>query len=375
MKDILEKLKQKEIISSENISALRNYISKKHPNLSSREASILLVNSIHKIIDNNLLQFDEDHRNKIRQILIGNSVHKSSFMITADEILYAFTDICEDKEDYINNLFAWINEAHNIEVTKEQLVHIIDEIKKQDTEYVNKDIQLEPEDILLNNEEIGEASHLPVYKKTINKYLGIAICGFFIAIFSLSILIKDRKTENVEVVAADEVIEMEIRDINELPLEFKYKNIEIEKLREWLKDRNSRLADEPYLSAIVGAAEEFDINPILMIAIVGQEQGFVPKTHEHADKIANNPFNVYGSWIDYNTDIFDSSKIAAVTLVNLSKNRPSHIDPIKWINRKYAEDENWHKGVSKIFYMLSEEIIIPEELSNRKIIEEPTFNR
>lgn len=375
MRDALVKLKQKEIISSENISALRSYISKKHPNLSSHEASILLADSINKIIDSNLLEFNTEHRNKIRQIIISNSVHKSSFLITADEILYAYTDICADKEDYIKNLCVWINEAQKIEVTKEHLLDIIYEIKKLDTEYLNKDIQLEPEAILLHKEDIGEISNTPVHKKARKKYLGIAICGFFIAMFSLSIFLKDKKPEIIEIVDADEVIVMETRDINELPLEFKYKNIEIEKLREWLNSRNSKLAEEPYLSAIINAAEEFDINPILMIAIVGQEQGFVPKSHEHADRIVNNPFNVYGSWVDYNTDIFDSSKIAAVTLVNLSKDRPSHIDPIQWINRKYAEDENWHKGVSKIFYTISEELVVSEEFLNRKIIEEPSFNR
>ncbi|MFA5523820.1 MAG: hypothetical protein WDA24_05650 [Tissierellales bacterium] len=360
MKDLLEKLKQKVMVSAENISALRNYISKKHPNLSSREASTLLVNSIHKIIDNNLIQFDTDYRDKIRQIIIDNSVHKSSFLITTDEVLYAFADICEDKEDCINNLCAWIQEAHNMEVTKEELIHIIDEIKKLDTEYMIKDIQLEPKDILLQSEDVGEISNLPVHRQALNKYIGIAICGFLIALLILPKPIKDKKEEIVEIVAADEIVVMETRDINELPLELKYKSIEIEKLRAWLNGRNSRLADEPYLSAIVSTAQEFDINPILMIAIVGQEQGFVPRSHEYADRIANNPFNVYGSWVDYNTNILDSSKIAALTLVNLSKDRPSDIDPIQWINRKYAEDENWHKGVSKIFYMLNEELAISE---------------
>ncbi len=358
MNVILEKLKKKEIISSQNVSDLKKYISIKYPNLSSREASILLADSIHKIIDNNLQQFNTECRYKIRQNIISNSVHKSSFMITADEIIYAFTDIFTDAEDYIDNLLTWINDNYNIAAIKEQLLDTINEIKKLDTEYIGKDIWLEPEKIILSDENIKEVFDVQVPIKPINKHLGIVICGFLIAVFSITMIIKNNKTENIETVAADEIIEIEreIKEINELPIEFKYKNIEVEKLREWLNSRDSRLADEPYLTAIISVAEEFDINPILLIAITGQEQGFVPRSHKYSDKMVNNPFNVYGSWIDYNTDIFDSSRIAATTIVNLSKNRPSHVDAIQWINRKYAEDQNWHKGVTKIFRIIFEEL-------------------
>lgn len=361
MKEILEKLKQNEIISTRNISDLRRYISTKYPNLSSHEASILLVNTLHKIIDNNLLQFDSEYRNRIKQSIVNKSIHKNPFMITADEVVYAFVDNYEDEERYIDGLVAWLNERQSIEVARNQLLDIIDEIKKIDTEYLAKDIQLEPEEIILHNEVIEESANMQIPKRAANKYLGIAICGFLIGLFSLTMLIKNNKAEEADIGVADEVIEVEeTRDINELPREFKYKNIEVGKLREWLNRRDSRLADEPYLTAIINAAEEFDINPMLLIAITGQEQGFVPRTHQYADKMANNPFNVYGSWIDYNTDISDSARIAAITIVNLSKNRPDDVDPIQWINRKYAEDENWYKGVSKIFHMLNEEMLLVE---------------
>lgn len=367
MKEILEKLKQKEIISAKNVSDLRRYISTKYPNLSSHESSILLVNTIHKIIDNNLLQFDSECRDKIRQSIISKSVHKSTFNITADEVLYAFVDNYIEEENYIDNMVSWVNENQAIEITRNQLLGVIDEIKKLDTEYLAKAIQLEPEEIMLYNEVIEEPANMQMPKRTVNKYLGMAICGFLLALFTLTVFIKSNKPEEVDIATADEIIEIEeVRDINELPREFKYKDIEVGKLREWLNNRDSRLADEPYLTAIISVAYEFDINPILLIAITGQEQGFVPRTHPYADKMANNPFNVYGSWIDYNTEISDSARIAAITIVNLSKNRPDDVDPIQWINRKYAEDENWHKGVSRIFHMLSEELSLVEQYLNEE---------
>lgn len=131
-------------------------------------------------------------------------------------------------------------------------------------------------------------------------------------------------------------------------VEFSYRSIDAESLKNYLKKRNSKLAEEPYFSTMLSTAMEYDINPIILFAITGQEQGFVSNKSSDAAKIANNPFNVYGSWKKYNTNIQDSSKIASVTLLRLYEGCPDGTDPIKWINRKYAEDKNWHKGVNSI---------------------------
>lgn len=147
---------------------------------------------------------------------------------------------------------------------------------------------------------------------------------------------------------------------NHLPQHLQYKRVNIEALKKWLAERDSALADEPYFNSIYDTAKKYDINPLLMFAITGQEQGFVPKSNEDVATIVNNPFNVYGSWQDYNTDINDSTKIAAITILNLSKDCPEDEDPIKWINRKYAEDDNWHIGVSKIFTQLEKATTLKE---------------
>lgn len=361
MSDILEKLKHKEIISPKNVLELRNYISNKYPNLSSHEASIFFANSIHKIIDNNLKHFDKKHRDDIRQRLISNSVHKSSFIITADEIFYTFIDLNIDSDICIDSLVDWVNDNQDIEISKEYLLDIVAGVRKCHKEYPIENIQIDSNFIASDNGNAEKSFSMKADKLPMNKHLGVVICVFLIALFSITIYKKSIKTEDIISMAANDVIELETRNINELPTEFKYKNIDIERLRECLNVRDSKLAEEPYLTAIINTAEQFDINPVLLIAITGQEQGFVPRSNEYAEKIVNNPFNVYGSWIKYNTDIYDSSKIAAITLINLSKDRPSHVDTIQWINRKYAEDENWHKGVTSIFYMLSEELALAQE--------------
>jgi hypothetical protein len=137
-----------------------------------------------------------------------------------------------------------------------------------------------------------------------------------------------------------------------LPDEFKYKVIDQISLREFLKSRGSILSEEPYFSVIINTSKDFNLNPLLLFAIAGQEQSFVPKESKNAVKIANNPYNVFNSWQNYNTDIEDSSRIASRTVINLSKDRPSNIDLFIWINRKYSEDKDWHYGVRSIYEQL-----------------------
>ena len=138
-----------------------------------------------------------------------------------------------------------------------------------------------------------------------------------------------------------------------IPKYFEYKDISTENLKNFLNSKNSILADEPYFSAILKSSKDFNLNPLILFAITGQEQHFVPKSEKDAKKIANNPFNVFHSWQEYNTNIKDSSTIAARTVVNLCKDRPPKEDPFKWINQKYSGDKNWWKGVKAIYEELN----------------------
>lgn len=152
-----------------------------------------------------------------------------------------------------------------------------------------------------------------------------------------------------------------VQNDNGLSPELKFKAVNESTLKASLENRNSILSDEPYFSTIISVCREQDINPLFMFAVLGQEQGFVPRDNIHALTIANNPFNVFGSWIKYNTNIKDSCQIAARTMINLSQNRPENVNPIQWINTRggqggYAEDEKWWLGVNFIFEKLKTEV-------------------
>jgi len=138
-----------------------------------------------------------------------------------------------------------------------------------------------------------------------------------------------------------------------MPKALRYAEIDKQALIAYLNGRDSLLAEAPYFEAIMDTAREYDLHPHLLFAITGQEQGFVPKSAKQAAKIANNPFNVGHSWMEFNTDIANSAGIAARLLVKLGESRPEGYDPFEWFNRTYAEDPLWSVGVRKIFDKLS----------------------
>lgn len=127
-----------------------------------------------------------------------------------------------------------------------------------------------------------------------------------------------------------------------------------ERLQGYLKRKNSLLAEEPYFSTIMNTCAAEDVHPVLLFAIAGQEQGFVKRGSENAALIVNNPFNVYHSWVEYNTDLKDSSRVAAITIKSALANRPKGENAFKWLNKTYAEDSKWWSGTEQIFMSIEE---------------------
>ena len=80
-----------------------------------------------------------------------------------------------------------------------------------------------------------------------------------------------------------------VKQKNALPDDCAMPRSIVERLVRYLRTKSSLLAEEPYLSAIIKAAKEHDIHPLLLFAITGQEQAFVPKTAKNAAKNRQQP--------------------------------------------------------------------------------------
>jgi peptidoglycan hydrolase CwlO-like protein len=164
----------------------------------------------------------------------------------------------------------------------------------------------------------------------------------------------EQETKHAEAILSTSVSEVAEKDL-------RYQNISPEALYNYVHNHGSIFTIQD-IQTICNAANTYDVNPALLIAITGQEQNFVPPGPD-AEYIRNNPFNVFYSWQVYNTDLADSANIAANTLRHkLSVPPPAGEDAILWINDPrnpwgiYAQDPKWAYGVRSFFDSIIESI-------------------
>lgn len=146
------------------------------------------------------------------------------------------------------------------------------------------------------------------------------------------------------------------------PNAFPYKEIDHRAFMTYLSQKRNGLIGDPknYYKVII-MAKEHDLDALLLFAIIGQEQNFVLRDQTDATKILNNPFNVYHSWEDYNTNLSESTLIAINTIKNRLKTCPDESDPIIWLNKTYAEDPNWYKGVTSFYTYFSTHFLVSDD--------------
>lgn len=342
-----EQLLQIEVLDQHRIKELKERINVRYETSTSKQKATILAQAIHTIIDNSLPNFSTETKRSIRMELMNKKLAANSLSISANDIIESSIELAT-QEELEKELSQWLlkkidTDLNNVEIYLDNLLQRRQNVENEiacSTELEKQPIihQVDGSNLITNDFTIKNI--LQKYKAFFVGATAIILASFFII---LSLEYPEQKS--IENASAGKV-ESKINEIkpNELPSYLQYENIDEKKLREWLNGRDSMLADEPYFSSIIKVADEFNIHPLLLFAITGQEQGFVPKNQKNAEKIANNPFNVYHSWEEYNTNISESSQIAARTIVNVSKNRPKEVDPIQWINRKYAEDQNWWRG-------------------------------
>ncbi|MHC6180544.1 hypothetical protein ACYUJ6_11925 [Clostridium sp. JNZ X4-2] len=372
MEYFVEELKNKKIISKDDIEILKNYINQKYLKVDSKGKAKMLSNTIHHILDTNLKDLPENYRQSIKLDILKTTLFQNKKSI----FMYDIFECCMKnefvKKNFKRELIQWVN--NNIE---NKIKEIDLSTYEKNTEYIPI-LKEKPSaktgafpTSIAQNENTSNHS-LPFGLKSPKKLLAV-ITASILAVGILGQLIFKSpfniigfsRNDSIHLENFIDRITLQNYKINfpnvYLPEYLKYQNIDKNKLKSYLSTRNSLLCKEPYFSTIINTSKEFNLNPILLFAITGQEQNFVPANTSDAYKMANNPFNVYHSWQEYNTDIGDSSRIAARTIINLSINKPKENNPFMWIGKKYAEDENWGKGVQSIFEEINHYYVIHSE--------------
>ncbi len=401
MESFINELKKNKILSRDDITRIRDDIKRIVPYADDKHRASLLSRALYRTIDRNLDEFSEKYKQKIKKSLIKTFIYENRNCIKKSDVFFTCTNFENKTEELIENLTIWVNNnvesIVNREIMNGYLAFTSDiPLQNYNTNHTQKNVKILREALFdegLENNNYRFTYYYDFIKSKILKYTSIinnkkksriyVVINVVILLLIIAIGKNIHFNKNVinEVSGKDYSLEINIEENNlidkrdmiklssiydsledsyhtqystveyfqHIPDFLRYKNINQQKLRNYLISRNSILAEEPYFTTVINAAKEFSINPIILFAITGQEQSFVPKSHKKAKVIANNPFNVFGSWQKYNTNIKDSSEVAARTVFNLLKNRPEGVDPFKWVNRKYAEDKNWYIGVSRLF--------------------------
>jgi putative ABC transport system permease protein len=378
----LEILESNVVIDNTKVQKLREKIFIENPLMTSEERSRRLIRKIHTIINQELSGIDPIHIPKIRTLVLHRSIKEHSILITYSDIIECLAELNLSLEEMIDSIKNWYEQ--HLRGSEISLIELIDYIKVIQDLYA----PIVEEEAQRVEEVIAEVIEIPgedtfTKKKRTGLITFVSIAGLVILFTSLLPNAeleksKDNEPESSPIIIGVPMSTISFRNIQEvlqaetiehgyfhesinyhasleesgIPSYLTYHKIDLIGLKNYLTSRNSILAETPYFEGILKVSEEYDIHPLLMFAITGQEQGYVSKENPNHLKIANNPFNVYNSWRKYNTDIEDSTSIAAGTVVTILRKRPAGENPFKWVNTRYAEDKNWSRGVEMIFNFL-----------------------
>lgn len=374
------------VLSPSDVRNIRSYVQIKYAAMPQEKKAEIVTDAVTRIIHRQLPELPEAAKKKVTVELIRNAVLEQQRPVRAEDILQVCLKLDRSDETVIEPVRQWTQEQLGLEVDKAAFVNALDKLDagngtvSGDSSLAAPSSRLETLRSLLeadpsvvftaaaDKQPLPQAEIIPL--PTIEQHqampavwrrpllYGLLCFILFSATLAYGWTLTRPSESGLQPPVTLNPVQPAVPQ-DGLPADLRYTEIDKQKLANYLQGRSSLLAEEPYLSAIIETAKSFDIHPLLLFAITGQEQGFVPTTNKQAEQIANNPFNVFHSWKEYNTDISDSAAIASRTIVRLSKGRPEGTDPITWINREYAEDPNWSVGVRTILEALRREVETP----------------
>lgn len=361
------------VLSPTDVRNIRSYVQLKYAAMPHERRAEIVADAVNRIIHRQLPDFENGLKRSVTTALIRTTVLEHQRPVRADDIFRVCLSLDRTASTIYDPFHSWVERQLRISCEKPVLERLLDKLPSDEimSERAADEVGgslwaqlrslLKDEGVTVLEEPDGsypaEVITLPLPQSQPSQrkikpraYMYGALCICLIAASLLYGWSLGKPSTNVlqppVILKPAQPIEAQL---DGLPTELRYQEIDKARLIDFLETKSSILAEQPYFDAILAAAKLFDIHPILLFAITGQEQGFVPKSNKQYKQIANNPFNVFHSWQDFNTNIHQSAEIASRTIVRLSKDRPSDVDPFTWINREYAEDPKWSDGVRSIF--------------------------
>ncbi|QMV44616.1 hypothetical protein [Cohnella cholangitidis] len=348
------------VLSPTDINTIRRYVHTKYAPLPGKRRAEIVADAIRRTLQQRLPDVPEAMKNEMVDRLIFRCLVGEQRDVKPDDVLDLCAELHTDemtfREHLLEPILQWTNERSPGRWNAEQLASRLVR-RKPSTLAIVQDLSVDME----QDAQPGELSEqgldlFKLFRSKTSAVLTLTLLGVVIVSAIGTTIWLNKPESSVSEMAAEPPVvaspPVVLPDMG-MPERLRFTEIDVDTLKAYLRSRESMLEKEPYFSAIIDNAREYDIHPHLLFAITGQEQGFVPKTSKDAKLIANNPFNVGHSWMEYNTDIHNSAGIASRLIVKLAKSRPEGHDPFEWFNKTYAEDPLWSDGVRKIFDKLN----------------------
>ncbi|MBM7562589.1 hypothetical protein [Fusibacter tunisiensis] len=343
----IEDLRNRKIISITEMIQIRNHIYQLNSHMPSNAKIQLFVNAVHKVIETHLSGIDFATQATIKDILLHKILVDQQSQLTRYDVFKTIFELELTPEIQLEMAKDWLKETAEFSIRSEELKNFLDFF-----ESVPKSIN---------------------HRKPIRFMLAFATIIFVILLVSLKLRPPQSSTTtfepnysvlslpaNMYVTTIDDPILKSLYGnsftyLTFSPDPFSFQDFNYFNLKNYLKfQRNSKLSEPEYFNEVIRITRELDVDPLLIFAIAGHEQSFVPLEHRFADEIINNPYNVFQSWEKYNTNFSDSTRIASNTVKNRLKSLPNDASPLVWLNEIYAEDPNWHIGVGQIYKKLNQ---------------------
>ena len=363
---MFDALKSFIILSIQEIMQFKSHIAQQHTHLPSDKRAELLSVAIHKHLDQHLTGVDSDYRPLLRHNLLSSTVAKHNYNISQHDVLTSIGTLDLNQDSKTDLAAKWLNASTTINFTYDGLATYLDPSPTVSLPSMPR--------------KISKKTYF-----TYAQWLSIALVLFLVVVLSVSLfsLLKPHEApptlrlirhyaeneyiglHNLDrVYLISEITKDDLGHLNVLhhtvpfgikyeSFPFPYETFDYFAVRDYIADkRRGLIGSAVHFNTIITLAQVNDIDPLLLFAIIGQEQAFVPTDSYRATEVLNNPFNVFNSWLTYNTSLNESTQIAINTIKNRLNSRPIQTPPLIWLNGIYAEDENWHVGVRLIYQHL-----------------------
>ncbi len=368
MQSVLGWMEESVILDAQDISKLEHYIDQKYIQSSDAIKAQILSDALQRVVDVHLEGLEKAYWKPLKQSLFQNVMLVQKIEISKKDIFTHIISLEDDETRLCEAAWHWAQ----INVWTQIAYDMVYDLAKA----------LRFENFVESVGPLPELNEVPVkdVKRTKQQWLTLAM-GIVILALGLwrwpYIDLKVRAFQQMQLemlIAGDaaslennrsriKALEWPVVRAQPISLEkskvksntstaFVYSTFDEQALQKYLSNRHSLLAEAPYFQTIVQTAKAHNLDPRLLFAIAGQEQGLVNKNKSYAKTAANNPFNVFGSWKKYNTSIEDSSEIVCNTLIKRLARCPKGVNAFTWLNKTYASDLNWSKGVSRYYKQL-----------------------